>query len=265
MERIRVVVQGAQGKMGREVVNAVLRSPEMELVGATEKKTEQDFLLLPDGAGKVPFGSDPRAIFLKSKPHVVVDFSAAEAAMAAVRVAAELGVNLVVGTTGLTQENIQEIEKLCKEKRIGVVVASNFALGAVVMIHLAKIAARYFDSAEIIEMHHDKKADAPSGTALSTARAMLEARGSPFVYPPTSKETLAGTRGGQSGGIAIHSMRLPGLMAHQEIVFGASGQTLSICHDTISRECYMPGVILAIKEVVKRKGLIYGLDALLGL
>ena len=132
------------------------------------------------------------------------------------------------------------------------------------MIHLAKIAAKYLDYAEIIELHHHLKADAPSGTALSTARAMAKARGKPFNRP-TEKGQTPRSRGEQVEGVAIHSVRLPGLMAHQEVILGAAGQTLSIRHDTINRQCYMPGVMLAIKEIVKRQGLVYGLDALLGL
>ncbi len=142
-------------------------------------------------------------------------------------------------------------------------VAPNFALGAVIMMHLAKIAGKYFDYAEIIELHHHLKADAPSGTALSTAGAMAKARGKPFQLPQ-QKKSLA-SRGEQVEGVTLHSVRLPGLMAHQEVILGAPGQTLSIRHDTINRECYMPGVILAIKQVVQRKGLTYGLDVLLGL
>ena len=132
------------------------------------------------------------------------------------------------------------------------------------MMHLAKVAAKYLDYAEIIELHHHLKADSPSGTALSTARAMAQAKGKPFSRPPEQGQT-SNSRGEQVEGVTIHSVRLPGLLAHQEVILGAPGQTLSIRHDTISRECYMPGVILAIKEVVKHKGLIYGLDALLGL
>ena len=143
-------------------------------------------------------------------------------------------------------------------------VAPNFTIGAVLMIHLAKIAARYFDYAEIIELHHHMKADAPSGTALSTARAMVEARGEPFQSPQQKAETLP-SRGEMVDGITLHSVRLPGLMAHQEVLLGGPGQTLIIRHDTIGRECYMPGVILAVKEVVNRKGLVYGLDTLLDL
>ena len=132
------------------------------------------------------------------------------------------------------------------------------------MIHLAKIAAKYLDYAEIIELHHHLKVDSPSGTALVTAKEMAQARGKPFDRPPEQGQA-PNSRGEQVEGVTIHSVRLPGLMAHQEIILGASGQTLSIRHDTISRECYMPGVILAIKEVAKRQGLIYGLDTLLNL
>jgi 4-hydroxy-tetrahydrodipicolinate reductase len=138
-------------------------------------------------------------------------------------------------------------------------------LGAALLIHLSKFAAKFFDHAEIIEMHHDKKADAPSGTAIATARAMAQAHGKPFVYPEVTREMLGNARGGEMDGIAIHSLRLPGFMAGQEVVFSGAGETLSLRYSTISRECYLPGIILAIKEVTKRKGLTYGLDALLKL
>jgi len=144
-------------------------------------------------------------------------------------------------------------------------VAPNFAIGAVLLMYFASIAARYFDHAEIIELHHDKKADAPSGTALATARLMRQAHGSDLVAAPTSKVTLPGTRGGELGGIHVHSVRLPGLMAHQEVIFGGLGQTMTLRHDSLSRESFVPGVLLAVKEVVKRQGLVYGLEALLNL
>ncbi len=146
-------------------------------------------------------------------------------------------------------------------------VAPNFALGAVMLIHLTKIVSKFedFKAAEILEMHHDEKLDAPSGTVLATAEAMSAARGRPFQRNKPQKVSLEGTRGGELGGISIHSLRLPGLLAHQEVVFGALGQSLSIRHDTISRECFIPGVMMAIKEVAKRPGFVYGLDQLLGL
>jgi len=264
MKPIRVVVQGASGRMGREVVSTLCCEPGLKLVGAVELQVSDNHLSLPDGSGAVPFSSNLEHILTQCQPEVLVDFTIAQATMKAVPIAVKQGVNLVIGTTGLTTEEIAQIDRLAKAHGVGAVVAPNFALGAVLMIHLAKIAARYFDYAEIVELHHHQKADSPSGTALATARAMATARGKPFLQPVAQKEG-SDSRGKQIEGITIHSVRLPGLVAHQEVLFGGPGQTLSLRHDTISRQCYMPGVILAIKEVVKHKGLVYGLDTLLGL
>jgi 4-hydroxy-tetrahydrodipicolinate reductase len=263
MKPIRVVVQGASGRMGQEMVNALCREPETKVVGAVELQPAEDSLPLPDGSGRVPFSADLGHILATCQPDVLVDFTTAQVTMPTVRIATKHGVNLVIGTTGLTADDISEIDRLAKAHRVGVVLAPNFALGAVLMIHLAKIAAKYLDYAEITELHHHQKVDAPSGTALSTARAMVTARGKPFSFPEHGKPSAS--RGQQVDGITIHSVRLPGLVAHQEVLLGGLGQTLSIRHDTIGRECYMPGVILAIKEVVKRQGLVHGLDTLLGL
>ena len=264
MGPIKVVVQGASGKMGQEVVKAVCHEPEVQLTGAVEQQVTEDYLTLPDGSGTVPFSANLEQMLSSCRPDVLVDFTIAKAVMPTVRTAAKQGVNLVIGTTGLADDELAEIDRLSLANKIGTFVAPNFALGAVLMIHLAKLAAKYMDYAEIIELHHDKKVDAPSGTALSTARAMAEAKGKPFLQPAGKGEVLA-SRGQQVDGVTIHSVRLPGLLAHQEVLFGGAGQTLNIRHDTISRECFMPGVILAIKEVVNRKGLVYGLDTLLGL
>ncbi len=264
MKPIRVAVHGVLGRMGRETVNAVCRETGMQLVGAVDSQATEDNLSLPDGSGTIPLSANLGVILGNCQPNVLVDFSIASAVMPAVRLATKQGVNLVSGTTGLTTDELDEIGRLALAHQVGAVVAPNFALGAVLMMHLAKIAAKYFDHAEILELHHHLKADAPSGTALSTAKAMVKARGKPFDSPPQPGKTLP-SRGEQIDGIAIHSIRLPGLMAHQEVLLGGLGQTLSIRHDTINRECFMPGVILAIKEVVKRKGLVYGLDTLLGL
>lgn len=195
----------------------------------------------------------------------MVDFTIAAASRAAAPVAARKGVNLVIGTTGLAGNDLDELTRMADENHIGIVVSPNFALGAVLMMHLAKVAAKYVDYAEIIELHHHQKADFPSGTALSTARLMAQARDKPFALPVADQSANSEKRGKQVEGITIHSVRLPGLMAHQEVIMGMAGQTISIRHDTINRECYMPGVILAIKEVVKRPGLTYGLDTLLNL
>ncbi len=250
--------------MGREIVNVLCLEPETQIVGAVELKTAGNRLPLPSDSGTVPISTDLDYILTTCQPDVLVDFTIAQATMPAVRIATKQGVNLVIGTTGLTADELSEIDQLATAHQVGAVVAPNFALGAILMIHLAQIAAKYLDYAEIIELHHNQKADAPSGTALVTAKAMATARGKPF-YRPREQEKTSNSRGEQFEGINIHSVRLLGLLAHQEVILGGPGQTLSIRHDTISRECFMPGIVLAIKEVVKHKGLVYGLDTVLGL
>lgn len=265
MEKIKILVFGALGKMGSEVIKAACMDADIQVIAAVDKKAASKSLNLPDGSGIIPLSEDLEQAIAVHVPHVVVDFSGHDAVMQAVRICQKNKVRMVIGTTGLTQEELNEMELLAEKNKIGIVYASNFALGAVLMIHLSKIAAKYFDYSEIIELHHEKKADAPSGTSITTAKEMIKARGKPFIYPQTLKETLAKTRGGTHDGVSIHSVRLPGMIAHQAVLFGGLGQTLEIRHDTISRECYMPGVMLAVKEVVKSSKLIVGLDKLLGL
>jgi 4-hydroxy-tetrahydrodipicolinate reductase len=171
----------------------------------------------------------------------------------------------VIGTTALSAEFMAWLAAECEARKTGAVVASNFAIGAVLMMHFAKQAARFMDHAEIIEMHQEHKADAPSGTAKTTAELMRAARKDPFVYPKTERETLPGSRGAELGGIAIHSVRLPGLVAHQEVIFGGLGQTLTIRHDTTGRDSFMPGVTAAVRAVMGEEKLVVGLDALFGL
>lgn len=254
---IRVVVHGALGKVGREIVKAVIADRETVIVGAVDVKAATD--RLTEDTTDIPLSINLADIIDKTSPEVIVDFTLAKAAMPAIRIATQKKINMVVGTTGFTASEAEEMGQLAKENNVGIVLAPNFALGAVLMMHLARLAAKYFDYAEIIELHHNQKLDAPSGTALATARGMVQSRGSGFQIPPGPD------RGKMADGITIHSVRLPGLLAHQEVIFGAAGQTLSIRHDTINRECFAPGVMLAVKEVVKRKGLIQGLDTLLDL
>jgi 4-hydroxy-tetrahydrodipicolinate reductase len=265
MEPITVLVHGALGKMGKEVVAAISRDPELELVGAVDIKASQDQLTLPDGSKRVPLSTDLSSLLKTCHPKVLLDFTIAEAAMSAARIALKQGIHVVIGTSGLTEENLKEITQLSEANKVGAVVAPNFTIGIAVLLNAVKSAAKFFDYVDISEMHHHEKVDAPSGTALATAKAMVQSRGKPFLYSKTKKETLSGTRGGEVDGVTIHSVRLPGFVASQEVVFGGQGQTLRIRHDTIGRECYMPGVIMAIKEVVNRKGLVFGLDTLLNL
>ena len=265
MEPIRVVINGALGRMGQEITKGVVSEPGLRVVGAVEKEVTQQYLPLTEAPELIVLSSDLDSLLKSCDADVLVDFTDAEVSMAATRTAIRQRVNMVIGTTGLSQENLTEIDELCQAHKVGAIVAPNFSLGAAVMIHLSRLAARFFDHAEIIEMHHDKKADAPSGTAIATAEAMSQARGEAFVYPQATHEVLGNARGGKVDGIAIHSLRLPGFMSGQEVILSGAGETLSVRHNTISRECYLPGVILAIKEVTRRKGLTYGLDALLPL
>ena len=265
MPAIKVIVTGASGKMSREVLAMLCDSQDLEPVGAVSRRAAEDYLSLPDGSGLIPLSTGLEAIIQRCRPDVMVDFTNAEYTLPSARVAIKNGVRPVIGTSGLAAAQVDELKRLCRERDLGCVVAPNFALGAVVMIKLAKLDAPFFDHVEIIEMHHDQKADAPSGTAIATARDMAAARGKPFTAVPTLKENVPGPRASQVEGVVLHSLRLPGLMAHQEVVFGGQGQTLRIRHDTLGRECYMPGVAIAIKEVMKLSELVYGLDTLLGL
>jgi 4-hydroxy-tetrahydrodipicolinate reductase len=265
LEPIRVVINGALGRMGQEIAKALVCEPDLRAVGAVEKEVTQQYLPLAEAPELILLSSDLESCLKACDADVVVDFTNPDVSMAAARIAIKQKVSMVIGTTGLSEENLAEIERLCQTYKVGAVVAPNFSLGAALLMHLAKFAAKFFNHAEIIEMHHDKKADAPSGTAIATAKEMLQERGKPFIYPEVTREILSNTRGGQMDGIAIHSLRLPGFMAGQEVIFSGSGETLSLRHNIISRECFLPGVILAIKEVTKRKGLTYGLDALLKL
>ena len=265
MKLLTVVVHGALGKMGREVADTLCRDPQLEVVGAVDLRATEKQLVLPNASKSVLLSPDLKLVLNSCRPQVLVDFTVAEAAMSAARIAIGQKINVVIGTSGLSSGNLMEIEELAKANKVGAMVVPNFAIGAVLLLHLAKAAAKFFDNAEIIELHHQDKVDAPSGTALATAQAMIKARGKAFDYPLTGEEKLSGSRGGQIDGVAIHSVRLPGIVASQEVIFGGQGQTLSLRHDVISRECYIPGVILSVKEVIKRQGLVYGLDAVLNL
>jgi 4-hydroxy-tetrahydrodipicolinate reductase len=263
MSPIKIAIHGASGRVGQVLLNNLYREPEVKLVGAIDIRAGGGQISLPDGS-LIPFLDNAEKIITSANPEVIIDFSLAPATVPLVRVAAKHKVNLVIGTTGLTADNMTEMKQLASTNGIGIIVASNFALGAVLMTHFAKLAAKYMDYAEIIELHHHQKADAPSGTSVSTAKAMAASRGKPFSQAVDEEKNYP-SRGEKVEGVTIHSVRLPGLMAHQEVIFGGLGQTLSIRHDTIGRECYVPGVLLAVREVVKKPGLIQGLDGLLNL
>ena len=266
MTEITVGVNGVLGRMGRTVLAAVEGAPDMVPVGGADiKAAPQTAMPLPGGSGTIPLFAGPAALIEGVRPQVLVDFTSGEGAEAALRAGAMAGVRVVSGSTGISPAALVQAERLAQEHEVGIIVAANFALGAVVLGHLAAIAARYFDYAEVVESHHEAKIDAPSGTALSLARSLVEGRGAPFTSVVPEKETLPGTRGGVYEGVNVHSGRMPGRLAHHEVIFGAPGQTLSLVHDSISRDCFMPGVLLAVRRVMTVNGLIVGLDRVLGL
>jgi 4-hydroxy-tetrahydrodipicolinate reductase len=263
MSPIRIVVQGACGRVGKVLLETIRAESGVEIVAAVDIKPSGNEATLPDGR-RIPLSDNLEQILKTTKPEVLVDFSLAPATLPAARLAAKYRVHLVIGTTGLNPADLAEIDALTRDANIGAIVAPNFALGAVLMMHFAKLAARYMDYAEIIELHHPAKLDAPSGTAISTAKAMAANRGRAFAQTADAGKKYA-SRGEKVEAIPVHSVRLAGLMAHQEVILGGLGQTLTIRHDTINRECYVPGVLLAVKEVSRQVGLVRGLESLLDL
>ena len=242
---IRVLVNGAKGRMGATVVQAVRADSELELAGATD------------------VGDDLRGQIKATRAQVVVDFTSPSVAFSNAESIVDSGAHPVIGTTGFKPAEIQTLQERCRERKLGGLIAPNFAIGAVLMMRFAAEAAKHMTHVEIIELHHDGKAEAPSGTAIKTAEMIQAAR--PVAPKPLveSKELAPGARGTHAWAVPIHSVRLPGHVAHQEVILGGLGETLRIRHDSVSRESFMPGVIFGIKKVIGLQELIYGLEHLL--
>ena len=241
---IRVGVLGARGRMGAEVVKAVNNSTDLELVAELDLGDSLDQLIT-------------------SGAQVVVDFTTPDSVMKNLEFLIQSNIHAVVGTTGFDSARIDSLSKeLSKHPKVGVLIAPNFAIGAVLMMEFAEKAARYFESAEIVEMHHPAKVDAPSGTAARTAELMTQARkdSKKGAMPDATKQSLDGARGSKVGDIPIHSIRAHGLVAHQEVLLGGIGETLTIRHDSLDRAGFMPGVLLGVRSVINHPGLTHGLD-----
>lgn len=263
---IRVGVIGACGKMGLMVCRAVAEAPDMALVAAIDRSKVGQRIGQMIGHPEVDSPvSDELDRLLEAEADVAIDFTHPDVVMDDVRWCIAHAVHLVVGTTGLTEHDLREIEGLMSDEghESNVIVAPNFAIGAVLMQRFAAQAARYFPAVELVELHHDQKADAPSGTAIATVRRIREDRAEAWHGPLA--ESLEGVRGGDEDGIRVHSVRLPGLVAHHEVIFGGLGQTLTIRHDSTDRSSFMPGVLLAARSATTRKGLTVGLEPLLEL
>ena len=256
---IRVGVVGAMGKMGQEVVKAVCSNDNLELVCAVDINNI-DGMVCPKS--EVRIIGDLKSAIDMHKPDVIVDFTQPKFVFENAKICLEKGVRPVIGTTGLTDEQITELQKLSQQKNLGCLIAPNFSTGAVLMMMFAKQAAKYFENAEIIELHHNQKKDAPSGTAIKTALMMSETGKMTFEKGNCEEtETIEGSRGGKSySDIRIHSVRMPGYIASQEVIFGSSGQIFKIRHDSMDRQCYMAGVTLAINYVAENNNFVYGLE-----
>ncbi|PWU68656.1 4-hydroxy-tetrahydrodipicolinate reductase [Gracilibacillus dipsosauri] len=265
MDKIKVIVAGPRGKMGAEALRMIEKQSDLELVACLDHKYEgkniQEFEELPNLDAVIYTNIEECLSTVQAD--VLVDLTTPEFGYIHTKTAILNGVRPVVGTTGFTEEELKELTDLAEEKEIGVIIAPNFALGAVLMMQFSKWAAKYFPDVEIIEKHHDRKLDAPSGTAVKTAALIKEVRESKQQGHPDEKETIAGARGADVDGMRIHSMRLPGLVAHQEVVFGSKGENLTIKHDSFHRESFMTGVKLAIDQVIKLDLLVYGLENIL--
>ncbi len=245
---IKVAVCGALGKMGKEVVQAVCECPDTELVAKIDIAAEDMYHSIED-ANRV------------CDIDVLIDFTQPESIYANALYCLNNGIKIVIGTTGLKDSEIEHLKELSKQNGTGCLIAPNFSTGAVLMMMFAKQAAKYFDNAEIIELHHNQKKDAPSGTAIKTALLMSEAKQTFTNGNCPEKETIEGARGGKSySDIHIHSVRMPGYIASQEVIFGSNGQILTIRHDTMDRNCYMQGVLLAVKHIYENNDFVYGLE-----
>jgi len=264
-DELRVLVSGAGGKMGRRVAAAIHKADGLVLAGGADPDYNSKDLgeLLNLGKLEIPVLPSLEEAIQNLKPEAIVDFTNPFVVMKNIETSLSNRIPIVVGTTGLTDADLEQIKEWTTRFDTQAFVAPNFAIGAVLMMQFAAQAARYFPAVEIIELHHDSKIDAPSGTAMRTASLISQSRGKPTSIGVQQVEKLPGARGGLTDNIHIHSVRLPGLVAHQQVIFGGEGQTLSIKHDSLDRSSFMPGVILALRKIRSLSGLVVGLENLL--
>ncbi|MBC1777797.1 4-hydroxy-tetrahydrodipicolinate reductase [Listeria booriae] len=262
---MKVAVLGFKGRMGHEVVKTVLREADLELVAVLDHAPEEKNIreIAEFARLDVPVFGDLEELLTSVKVDAVVDFTTPKVGYSNTKTVLTHGVSPVVGTTGFTPEQITELTELAASKKIGAIIAPNFAVGAVLMMQFAQKAAKYFPDVEIIELHHDNKLDAPSGTAVKTAEMMAEVRDPKQQGAPQEEETMKGARGADYEGMRIHSVRLPGLIAHQQVQFGAEGQGLTIRHDSYDRISFMSGVAFSIRQTKELDTLVYGLENLI--
>lgn len=265
MKGIKAVVVGASGKMGRAVMKGIIQSDDVQLVGAC------DVFSVGEDAGElvglktlgVSVQEDLSKILRQTKADVVIDFSRKDAASKNIPEAINHGVHVVIGTTGFSEDEINQFNELAREKQVGVLLAPNFSLGAVLMMKYAREIAQYYSQAEIIEYHNDKKIDSPSGTAIATAKKMQDNLLTTNLSKEDAEQAVSPCRGGHYHGVQVHSVRLKSMIAHQEVLFAGEGELLTIRHDSFSRDSFIPGVLMAVRKVDTWEGLKIGLETVL--
>lgn len=263
MAKIRLLIHGVTGRMGQESLSALCENNNIVIVGGVCKQNRTNLLTLPDGSGEIALYTDIVEAIETTKPDVVLDFSNAGASIHAGIETLGRGIYYVTGTSGLTDVDIEQMDRISTSNGVGVIIAPNFSMGAVLLMELVKRVAPFFDYVDVIESHHEGKIDSPSGTSIAIAKALVES--SDFNRTMPEKESLLGAMGSEYKGVGIHSIRQPGSTASHKVVFGSKGQTLSLSHDTIGRECYMSGVAAAVIGVFKVTGVVVGLNEILGL
>jgi len=265
MKQITVLVNGATGKMGRAMAAGLYQEQDIQIVGAVDVKgAGMDFgIICGLEANGLAVTSDLVKTIEAKKPQVMVDFTNPQAVMKNIYTALSHGVATVVGTTGFSPADYRQVEAWTEEFHTPVFVTANFSIGAVLLMRFAKEAAVYMPEIEVIEMHHDQKLDAPSGTAITTLEMVSQLREPHVQGNPQEFEKINGSRGGDYQGMRVHSVRLPGYVASQEVLCGGVGQVLSLRHDALSRECYIPGVVLAVRKIISLQGLVHGLESIM--
>ncbi|MEC2070843.1 4-hydroxy-tetrahydrodipicolinate reductase [Alkalihalophilus marmarensis] len=261
-ENVNIVIAGPRGNMGREAVRMVTDTDHFTLKAVVDSKHDGMRLADVDGmpALDIPVYTDMDRCFSEHEVDVLIDLTSPAFGRKHMEIAFNHGVRPVVGTTGFSDEDIETLRTIAENKSLGAIIAPNFAIGAILMMKFSQMAAKFLPDVEIIERHHDRKLDAPSGTAIKTAQLISEVREAKVQGHPDEHEELKGARGADFEGMKIHSVRLPGLVAHQEVIFGGEGQTLTIRHDSMNRASFMPGVRLAVETVLSIDTLVYGLE-----
>lgn len=260
-----IIVAGPRGQMGQEALRMIARENHFKLVACIDRKYDGKSVANIPSLPKIdaPIFTDAKTCLEQVDAHILLDLTIPDVGYKHTKLALQNKIRPVVGTTGFTAEHINELTTLAKQQKTGAIIAPNFAIGAILMMKFSQMAAKYFPDVEIIEKHHDQKLDAPSGTAIKTADMITNVREKKTQGHPEEFETLAGARGGDVEGIKVHSVRLPGLVAHEEVIFGGKGQILTLKHDSMNRQSFMDGIDLCVRKVIEMNQLVYGLENIL--